>query len=550
MKKLFLFSIFIFAIQNISHSQPALAWSQRYNGPPDNTDQAVSIAVDAAGNSYVTGSAFASNGTLDIVTIKYSQAGQQMWLQSYNGAANDNDQGVQVVLDNVGNVYVTGYSKSVSNLQDITTIKYDNNGVQQWVSFYDGPFHNSDEGVSLAVDGSGNTYVTGYETDTNYTYNFVTIKYNPAGAQQWAQIYDGPGHFNDEPYDLKLDANSNVYVTGTQDTFYNSQPNEDMILMKYNSSGALQWKRIYDTPTHGYEYARRIAIDRNNDIIMAGYAFITGNGFDYHVLKYNSAGNFQWLRTYNYAANTFESPWGIVTDSLNNIIVTGQGITNATNNVTNDYVTVKWDPSGTFLWASRYNNISHGEDRASSVALDDSLNIYVTGYSAGTGTGNDIATVKYDPSGNQVYVLRFNNAFANGDDFGNAIALNNGDIYVTGSSANSSNDDYVTLRYSYSAVGIPENSNPQNSLSLFPNPTSGNLKIILPENFSTYNKNIHAEIINSLGQTVTVTEQLQSESIDGKSLVTLNTSGLPAGIFMVKVFSGENEIGFSKFVVE
>src|SRR5580698_6840806 len=105
MKKLLLASVFLLAISTISYAQPALAWAQRYNGPPDNEDEAVSIAVDAAGNSYVTGSAFASNGTLDMVTIKYSPAGQQMWLQSYNGSANDNDQATQVVLDNAGNVY-------------------------------------------------------------------------------------------------------------------------------------------------------------------------------------------------------------------------------------------------------------------------------------------------------------------------------------------------------------------------------------------------------------------------------------------------------------
>src|ERR1041385_4522029 len=115
-------------LSGISYAQPALAWSQRYNGPPDNADEAVSLAVDAAGNSYVTGSAFASNGTLDMVTIKYSPAGQQMWIQSYNGSANDNDQATQIVLDNAGNVYVTGYSKSTTSMQDITTIKYDNNG--------------------------------------------------------------------------------------------------------------------------------------------------------------------------------------------------------------------------------------------------------------------------------------------------------------------------------------------------------------------------------------------------------------------------------------
>jgi hypothetical protein len=389
----------------------------------------------------------------------------------------------------------------------------------------------------------------GYETTSNYTYDFVVLKYDNAGAQQWVQTYNGPGNFNDQPWDIKLDANANVYVTGTQDTFYNAQPNEDMILMKYNSSGSLQWKRIYDTPAHGYEFAKKIAIDRNNDIVMMGYAFITGNGFDYHVLKFNSAGNFQWMRTYNYAANTFENPADIVTDSLNNIIVTGQGITPASGN-TNDYVTVKWDASGTFLWAARYNAVTNGEDRATAVALDDSMNIYVTGYSKGTSTLFDIATVKYDPAGNQLYVLRYDNPSANKDDVGNDIALNNGDIYITGKSANLSNDDYVTLRYSYTAIGINENKNTPFTLSAFPNPTNGTMEIILPNEVVNSGKNINTEIINTLGQVVSVASTLTTETQNDKSTIRINTSGLSKGIFMLKMFSGSDEIGICQFVVD
>ena len=102
-------------------AQPALAWERRYNGTPDLSDEAVSIAVDAAGNSYVTGSAFAPNGTLDIVTIKYSPSGQQMWLESYNGTGNGNDQGAELVLDNAGNVYVTGYFAGTATIKNFSS---------------------------------------------------------------------------------------------------------------------------------------------------------------------------------------------------------------------------------------------------------------------------------------------------------------------------------------------------------------------------------------------------------------------------------------------
>ena len=548
-----LFVIVFSIVSHLSFSQPALAWSLRYNGPPSQGDEAVSIAVDATGNSYVTGSAFAANGTLDIVTIKYSPSGQQLWLQSYNGTANGNDQGTKIVLDNAGNVYVTGYTNNNITNGDITTIKYNASGIQQWVSFYNGSFNNYDQGNALSVDANGNVYVIGYETTSNYTYDFVTLKYNSAGVQQWAQTYDGPGNFNDEGRDIGLDVNGNVYVTGPSDTFYNAQPNEDIVLLKYNNSGVLQWRKVYDGPGHSYEWSKKLTIDKNNDILVVGYGWTaSGNGNDYIILKWNPSGNFQWIRTYNFGTNTFENPADIITDSLNNVIVTGQGITNASTDVTNDYVTVKYNSAGTFQWVSRYNGITHGDDRATSVALDDSLCIYVTGFSqATTGPSTfDIITVKYDPAGNEMYTLRFNNASANKDDAGNSIAIKNGDIYITGKSANLTNDDYITLRYSYSAVGINEQQNGINSFGVFPNPSTSELHLSVPTAEISSTSPFTATITNSLGQVVKKCNAVMTESVGSQSILSVDVSEFEMGIYLITVLNDEKIIGSSKFVVK
>ncbi len=548
-----LFVIVFSIVSHLSFSQPALAWSLRYNGPPSQGDEAVSIAVDATGNSYVTGSAFAANGTLDIVTIKYSPSGQQLWLQSYNGTANGNDQGTKIVLDNAGNVYVTGYTNNNITNGDITTIKYNASGIQQWVSFYNGSFNNYDQGNALSVDANGNVYVIGYETTSNYTYDFVTLKYNSAGVQQWAQTYDGPGNFNDEGRDIGLDVNGNVYVTGPSDTFYNAQPNEDIVLLKYNNSGVLQWRKVYDGPGHSYEWSKKLTIDKNNDILVVGYGWTaSGNGNDYIILKWNPSGNFQWIRTYNFGTNTFENPADIITDSLNNVIVTGQGITNASTDVTNDYVTVKYNSAGTFQWVSRYNGITHGDDRATSVALDDSLCIYVTGFSqATTGPSTfDIITVKYDPAGNEMYTLRFNNASANKDDAGNSIAIKNGDIYITGKSANLTNDDYITLRYSYSAVGINEQQNGINSFGVFPNPSTSELHLSVSTAEISSTSPFTATITNSLGQVVKKCNAVMTESVGSQSILSVDVSEFEMGIYLITVLNDEKIIGSSKFVVK
>ncbi len=550
MKNQYLAIILFLFLGHSAFAQPALAWQRAYNGPPDQGDEAVSIAVDTAGNSYVTGSAFGSNSTLDIVTIKYSPTGQQLWLQSYSGTANDNDQGVKLVIDDSANVYVTGYSNNSGTGNDITTIKYNTAGVQQWARIYSGAFNGPDHGASVAVDGNGNVFVTGYETTSNFNYtDMVTIMYNAGGTQQWADIYNGAGSANDVGVDIVNDGAGNTYVVATSDTMYMSAPNNDIVLIKYNNAGARVWRRVYASPTYSYDVARRMCLDRNGNVFICGYGGLVNEGNNYYTLKYNSAGVRLWVQFYNYAVNTYEQPWGIIADSLGNVIVTGQGVTTASSPF-NDYVTVKYSSAGVFQWAARFNGAGNNNDYAYAVALDDSLNIFVTGTSKGTSaTGYDIATVKYNDAGTQKYVLLFNNT-ANKDDAGNAIVVKNSDIYITGRSSNLTNDDYITLRYSYSAVGINEHVAAPVSLEVFPNPSSGELHVVVFTDQSAFLEGYSYVITNALGQDVKKGAALPEESIGTKSSLGINTQGLETGVYFVTIYSRTGIAGKSKFIIK
>src|SRR5205823_4105106 len=116
----------------------------------------------------------------DYVTVKYNSAGQQQWTAGYTGPVLGDDIATALKVDASGNVYVTGHSFGGSGtIYDYATIKYDSTGQQQWVARYNGPVSDDDESAAIAIDGSGNVYVTGYSAASHsfFDSDYATIKY-------------------------------------------------------------------------------------------------------------------------------------------------------------------------------------------------------------------------------------------------------------------------------------------------------------------------------------------------------------------------------------
>jgi hypothetical protein len=136
---------------------------------------------------------------------------------TYTSAGNNLDEGRSIALDASSNVYVTGvlaYSEGKASTDDWGTIKYDSSGGQQWVRVYDDPAHIADEAFSIAVDANGSSYVVGYSHGTTSGSDLTSVKYDTDGNEQWVQAYDGPLHGTDSGFDITLDIQGNVYVVG------------------------------------------------------------------------------------------------------------------------------------------------------------------------------------------------------------------------------------------------------------------------------------------------------------------------------------------------
>ena len=353
-------------------------WVQRYNGPENEWDYGRAISVDAADDVYMLAQSFDN-----YVTFKYSTVqGNELWkrtLGNCNGAT-------ALVLDNLTNIYVTGAGYGGANSgNDYTTIKYNLLGTGQWVQRYSGPDSLDDAATDIAVDNDGNVYVTG--TIGGYlNSDYATVKYNHLGAFQWSQTYNGPADFDDGAIAIALDDSGNVYVTGSSEQSYGVR---DYATIKYNSAGVLRWVNRFNFG--GDDVAKDIAVDGEGNVYVTGWSEGIGTGIDYATIMYNSAGVQQWVARYNGPDSLGDGAFALTLDVSGNVYVTG----GSTNDWYKDCVTVKYNSNGAEIWVQRYNGPGNQSDQGKAIAVDDAGNVYVTGGSYGDGTKTDYVTIKY-----------------------------------------------------------------------------------------------------------------------------------------------------------
>ncbi len=423
-------------------AQVDTAWVRRYNGRSNQSDWPYAMVLDASGNIYVSGYSMDSVSSADYATVKYRPNGDTAWVRRYNGPGNDWDQAVSIGVDAHGNVFVSGYSPQSSTPpfnQDYATVKYDSTGSEVWVKRYNGTANGDDYVYANAVDLSGNVYVTGKGQQTGTNADYTTIKYYPNGDTAWVRRYNGMNNSYDEAHAIAVDDSGYVYVTGYADEGGSQVINATTV--KYAPNGNVVWVSSYNA---GFDYGTTIAVDHSGYVYVTGYSGM-GASYDYFTVKYRSNGDTAWTRRYNGPANDWDEAVALALDDFGNVYVTGFSFGIETYR---DYLTIKYDSTGTELWAARYNGPGNNTDQPSDMAVDGFGNVYVTGFSMGSGTSSDYATVKYNSQGKEVWVARYNDP-TNGTDEAEAIAIDaNYNIYVTGYSWGSGTvGDYTTIKY-------------------------------------------------------------------------------------------------------
>jgi len=269
-------------------------WAARYTlfGPVNYDDFARSLAVDAGGNVYVTGESWGGTTAYDYATVKYDARGNQVWEARYNGPGNSYDGALDIALDRAGNVYVTGGSTGTGTLSDYATLKYDPGGNQVWEVRYNGPGNSYDGASDIALDRAGNVYVTGNSTGTGTLRDYTTLKYDAAGNQVWEARYDGQENDDDIPSCLALDSLGNISVTGVSRRF---GTHNDYATVKYDAWGNQVWVARYNGLGNFQDDANSVAMDGSGNVYVTGRSYGSGSDFDYATIKYSGGDITNWM---------------------------------------------------------------------------------------------------------------------------------------------------------------------------------------------------------------------------------------------------------------
>jgi hypothetical protein len=450
-------------------------WARRLGGTV--SDIAYSVSVDSSGNVIVTGqyasnplNVYAANGSTvsftltnsgsnDVFVVKYDSSGTPLWARRIGGTGSDVSESVST--DSSGNVIVAGYYTSTSNPLNIYAangstvsftlansgnidsfvVKYDSSGTPLWARRMGGAAN--DGAYSVSTDSSGNIVVAGYSQSNPlnvYAANGSTVSFtlsNSAGADVFLVKYDSSGTplwarrigggITDVAESVSTDSSGNIVVAG----YYDSNPlnifaangstvsftltntpggANDAFVVKYDSSGTPVWARRIGGG--GYDAVTSVSTDSSGNIVVAGYydsnplniyaangstvSFTLSNSgsIDSFVVKYDSSGTPLWAR--RMGGTSSDIGWSVNVDSSGNVIVVGEytGSLNIfaangstvsftlTNSGSNDVFVVKYDSSGTPLWAKKIGGTT--ADSTRSVSTDSSGNIVVAGQYAST----------------------------------------------------------------------------------------------------------------------------------------------------------------------
>jgi hypothetical protein len=331
-------------------------------------------------SAYVTGSTESTGaGEENVFLWKYDLVCGNRWVRTWGGG---NYETVAGIVAHNDSIYITGNTERAAGHYDAFIVKFDSSGNLRWQKTWGGG--GNDYGKGVAVDTDGNVYVTGNTSSTGVspgTADVFLLKIDPSGTLQWQRTWGGSGA--DLGTGVAVDSSGNVYVTGSTNTFGTGGNNYDVHLLKFDPSGALLWQRTWGSMINDWDWGKGVAVDSSDNIYVTGYSGGLITLFeDVLLLKFNPLGNLVWVKTWG-SSEYRDRGEDVTVDSSDNIHVTGAAnllIPFFDNTSASDVLLLTFLPSGELV--SQETWVDGFFERGMGVAVDLSGNVYVAGHTS------------------------------------------------------------------------------------------------------------------------------------------------------------------------
>lgn len=356
---------------NLINTTPKVSSNLEWNvtWSTSEVDRGQDIAVDSSENIYVVGHTDIIPGGLanrQLLLIKFDKEGNHIWNETIG--FNEHDYGYGIAIDSKDFIYITG-SISVSSDNNATLLKYDSEGEQLWNRTWGGP--NSDFAFNIAIDNQDNIYITGSTESFPVLGDreMFIVKYNENGTKIREEIIS-TSDLADQTSDITIDKSYNIYITGVSNNSY-------LLVMKLNKTFDYMWNKTYGKKDGTVEYyGDGIALGSDNNIYVVG-GNDSGGDADMILLKYNNSGNLEWCESWDNGSSKQVRGNDIEIDSRNYIYITGSGQFIGEHY---SFILLKYNPLGkqlsSTIWEESISDYANGLTISEK---NNVINIYLTG---------------------------------------------------------------------------------------------------------------------------------------------------------------------------
>lgn len=383
---------------------------------------------------------------------------ERIWVTQFRGSLHGYG-GMAIGQD--GRIYLAGRipedlgEGSASRKDYLFVARYNTEGKRDWIKgisqadWYD-------ECTDLAIDKSGNIYVTGY-ADRNVTppgiyrkKDIFVVKYDSSGSKLWERQYGSNG--NDQSFGLAIDKLGNIVIVGYTEGNFEGQENignRDIFVMKCDLEGKAIWYKQYGTMSA--EEAHDVCVDSENNIYVTGYTEGSleynskAGGRDIFLMKCNSVGEQKWVK--QFGSSQEDDGLAVLCSKANEIYLSGY-VSDQLDNLKNfggkDIFAAKYNTAGQKVWVKQFG--SSGYDIGQDICEDDQGKMYIIGMTNGSFKKNeeqktrwDIVLISMNSQGKLKLLKQFGTKW---QDYGKGIKIDtNHNIYMAGITVGDFNND-------------------------------------------------------------------------------------------------------------